>query len=788
MKMTTNNLTTALFTLCLVLAGLLSSVVFTGPVHAARDVGEKRECATCHVMWLNAFKQKDVQTLVKYDPKPVEKTGRQDVASTDKMCFSCHDGFVLDSREVWRGKGHSHPVGMKPSSRIRIPTSKGKVVFPMNEDGKMYCGTCHTAHGVDWSDKESPVFMRVKNVESSLCLACHLDKSTGPAEGNHPVFKRLKNFPRALKQAGAMAGSGNSVICQSCHVAHEARAKKMLVESADSAKLCGSCHTDKKDVVGTKHDMGIMDPDVKNRNGETVAESGTCSACHVPHNGKGPALWARARVKDVDPAAASCLGCHNEDGPAKKKILKGHNHPVGQNIDRLGFTIKDGQWHGHKDLLEKNEKLEVLPLYNKQGLRNGKAEYVGCGSCHDPHRWSANSTDKDKKPDPKDTEGDATNSFLRIADTGKSDLCVNCHVNKRSVLLSKHNHQIFDPEKAKRKGSEVGRGTCEACHQPHNARGAALWARETGPGKGRIEQLCTGCHNKDGIAKDKLPGEYSHPVGMPLKTGMKTDFPLFGNDRHKSENNMDCATCHNLHQWSPVNVADRSGASMKVEGDASNSFLRKDAHDSKLCVECHKEKDRVLKTEHDLNITAPNATNSRGQNVRQSGVCGQCHAVHQAKAAMALWARKIVEPEGKNRNHSNAMNALCMSCHSKGEVAENKQPISYKHPKEAILWSQEIRDSFGRKASADLPVFDKKGKPADMGAIACATCHNPHQWEADKNRPGPGKNTEGDVRNSFLRASHTKNIVCGECHGEEAIFRYKYFHGKSSHKKYPMAR
>lgn len=767
---------------------MLCTVVLQNSVYAARDVGSQRECATCHVMWLNAFKQKRIETLVKYDPKPVVKTGKQDSASTEKMCFSCHDGFVLDSRHAWKGKTHSHPVGVKPSKKVRIPKAKGKTIFPMNEDGKMYCGTCHTAHGVDWSDKGSPLFMRVQNVESSICLACHLDKGTGPAEGNHPIFKKLDHLSPKLKHAGAMVGARNSIICQTCHIAHGARAKKMLVETAEDAKLCGSCHIDKKLVVGTKHDLGIMDPEARNLSGATVADSGTCGACHVPHNGKGPALWARERVTGYDPTAASCLGCHNEKGPANKKTLKGHNHPVGQNIDRLGFTVKGDQWHGNKDLLAIGEKLKPLPLYNKQGLREGKTEYVGCGSCHDPHRWSANSAAKDKKPDPRDIEGDATNSFLRMADTGKSDLCVNCHVNRRSVILSKHNHQIFDPERAKRDDGKTGRGPCETCHQPHNSKQLAMWARDTGPGKGKIEKLCTDCHRKGGIAKDKLPGKHSHPVGVAIKAGMKTDLPLFENDKHKTANNMDCATCHNLHQWNPADLADKSGASMKVEGDAANSFLRKDAHDSKLCVSCHKKKNLVLKTEHDLNITAPNTTNSRGQTVKQSGVCGQCHAVHQAKAGMALWARDIGKPRGKSRKHSNAMNALCLSCHGKGGMAENKQPISYKHPREVMLWNQEIRDKFGRKSSVDLPVFDENGQPADMGAIACATCHNPHQWQAGKNKRGPGKNTEGDVRNSFLRASHTKNIVCAECHGEEAIFRYKYFHGKSAHKKYPMSR
>ena len=179
---------------------------------ASREVSGKRECSTCHVMWLKDFNRKDVTPLIPYEPKPVVATGKQDVSSTNKMCFSCHDGFVLDSRSVWKSDKHTHPVGVKPSKNITIPTSKGKTVFPLNDDGKVYCGTCHTAHGVNWNQNESPVFLRVKNVESSMCLACHLGKSTGPDEGNHPIFKKPPSKPHRLINAGSKFAKDGGVI------------------------------------------------------------------------------------------------------------------------------------------------------------------------------------------------------------------------------------------------------------------------------------------------------------------------------------------------------------------------------------------------------------------------------------------------------------------------------------------------------------------------------------------------------------------------------------------------
>ena len=122
----------------LALAGLLCD---TSASAATNDVAENRECASCHIMWLNDFKRSDVTPLIPYDPKPRVDSGRQDVSSTERMCFSCHDGFMLESRAVWRSGQHDHPVGVKPSDKVKIPTSKGKTLFPLNDDGKL-CDGC----------------------------------------------------------------------------------------------------------------------------------------------------------------------------------------------------------------------------------------------------------------------------------------------------------------------------------------------------------------------------------------------------------------------------------------------------------------------------------------------------------------------------------------------------------------------------------------------------------------------------------------------------------------------
>lgn len=764
-------------------------------VHAARQYSSQRECATCHVMWLEDFKRKDVSTLIPFDPKPVVATGKQDVASTERMCFSCHDGFVLDSRKSWLNESHAHPVGVTPSKRIKIPTSKGKIIFPLNEDGKMYCGTCHTAHGVSWNQDEAPVFMRANNIDSRLCLACHINQATGPKEGNHPLFKKPPHGTAELKKTGGKFARDGSVICQSCHQPHGAPARKMLVMDNRDSNLCQYCHKDKKQVRGSKHDISLMAPKEHNRNGDTPVESGPCGACHVPHNGKGPALWARERAQGVPPQAASCLGCHKEGGLAHKKPLGQHSHPVGDSISKLGISVVNGQWQ-LKSKSVGDTKLQPLPLYDENGLKSDNGSNVGCGSCHDPHKWqSAAPANPQAKPiNPTRLEGDDQSSFLRIPGDHNSSLCTNCHVDKRPVLLSEHNVLRRDDQGASNKSTKKKKppkdrahdsasGVCQACHVPHNANAGNLWARKQTNAKTTIASMCGDCHRQGGTAEARLTGAHSHPLGKPVKNAKGISLPLFDSNgkRVAQGGSVDCASCHNPHQWDPEDAASTAGLSVSAEGDTSNSFLRKPVFkNSDLCLVCHAEKRSVHNSEHDLRVSASNSTNTLGQNVKQSGPCGQCHVPHNAADTARIWARTLGKGDDK-------VEQLCRSCHSDVGVASTKQPPSAAHPGEVTLWSGDVRERFRKSADVPLPVYDQHGKPGRTGKITCTTCHEPHQWSSGSSK-APGKNTEGTVENSFLRIGNSENFVCADCHGLDALFRYKYFHGETSRKKHRLYR
>lgn len=1024
---------------------LLGLLLFSHFAQAAmRQPSANRECATCHIMWLTEFKRGDITPMIPYEPRPVMPSGKQDIASAEPVCFSCHDGFVLESRFLWEENRHAHPVGKKPSDRISIPIVDGKNLFPLNDDGKIYCGSCHTAHGVDWNQQKTAVFMRVANENGQLCMACHKEKTRGPDHGSHPLKRKIQKLldkpPQKLMAAGARFAHDGEVICQSCHRPHAAPEEKLLLMENDQSQLCGACHLnryahnrdqagkagthpvnikpenvevpeamlqqgarlgldgeiicqtchrphdalpqtallvvknkqdslcqdchknkqtvnnskhdmrlaakdsrnirkqqagqsgpcsachvphkgtgpkmwarnrntgqdtmaslclschndeglakkhtvgefshpvgapvsklrhavalptfsdsglkwrdvergkvtcaschdphrwdpndihnvaepgdkgdssnrflriangpelklcktchkDKWNIAGTKHDMNHMAPDATNVLNQTVEESGLCGACHIVHNAKGSRLWARADLSGQGTGFIACFGCHNDKGLAKDKTISNHSHPVNVPVKNLGISATIEQWVSdianpfNEDSILGGQPIP-LPLYDSTGKVAEIGGRVGCGTCHDPHNWSQLA--EPKVDDPSTLEGDTGNSFLRIADKSLSLLCVNCHQDKKGIFFSKHDltemEGKYSTQLEKNQKGDLQKqhlsGPCMHCHRPHNARGPALWTRDRGPGESPIGRLCGDCHQKGRLAGDRLPGKHSHPLGKDA-SGLNHDsrIPTFARDGGRKQNgkgNVDCASCHDPHRWDPNDSNNRGLALLSEDGDTTNSFLRLSANgNSALCVACHADKKTVIGSDHDLRHIVEGATNTLGQTEDVSGVCGQCHVPHKGEADAYLWAQK----PGKG---DDPIEQRCRSCHNPAGYAAHKNPELAKHPQQVKIWSGEIREKIhpGQKLP-ETKVFDREGKASKFGSLTCASCHNPHQWQADSDKQGPGKNLEGDARTSFLRARSSDKIVCTECHGQDAIYRYKYFHSESAHQKHHMFR
>jgi predicted CXXCH cytochrome family protein len=714
----------------------------------ALEISSKRDCVVCHVMWMDDFRT-DKETLIEWQPGNVLMKDTQGVVSSEEICYSCHDGYVNDSRYVL-GKYNRHKTFVRPSKNVFIPAE-----LPLSVKNEIYCGTCHSAHGKGAAPHGNPLGLtsvfREDTTDSNLCEMCHRNEASYKSSNSHPVHSTALELPNVLFELGSKkAQDRNRVICQTCHKVHGAKGDKILIIDNSNSELCIICHEKQRSLIDTKHDLRLTLPDEKNIKEQLLSKSGPCSACHTPHNAPGRRLWARS-IKSGNPASQMCLTCHGEDTGYKTKRIGAFSHPI--NVAPTA-----------------NEAIpEHLPLFSEDGSKN-TAGLVQCFTCHDVHKWDPNSaTNKGGK----DVEGDSSNSFLRMSNSLSSTLCLECHVDKKQLITSDHNLEITAPEEKNIQGFNAKvSGPCGACHVPHNAAANHIWSKNPSGDKDFVTQLCTACHNEKGIAKSKLIGNNYHPVDVTLeKLNIAAILPMYDSDGNKkTDGKVVCITCHEPHIWDPAKTGPLPDYESKnIEGDASTSFLRKANYPfSELCKTCHTDQALVDGTDHDLTVTAPKAINLLGQIAKESGQCGVCHLVHNSPNKLKLWARQYgtISPE------EGIMDALCTSCHSKGNAGERKIPPIATHPKDRLI------NNIMRSNKSDIdyaPLYDKNGKEITVGNISCPSCHNAHQWSPVVKQKGNGKNIEGNATNSFLR-NVSYNNICIDCHGLDALFRYKYFH------------
>jgi predicted CXXCH cytochrome family protein len=114
-----------------------------------------------------------------------------------------------------------------------------------------------------------------------------------------------------------------------------------------------------------------------------------------------------------------------------------------------------------------------------------------------------------------------------------------------------------------------------------------------------------------------------------------------------------------------------------------------------------------------------------------------------------------------------AVSSLCRSCH-------RDDPDPAEHPAAVMAWSQELRSGLRNDPDAEMPVFDSSARHATIGQIGCASCHDPHRQDAEGEVEGTGK---------FLRLSAQKDFLCADCHAQQSLFLYQYFHSARSRRR-----
>ena len=69
-----------------------------------------KQCSICHYRWVSTF-------FTEHRGTPLTPLQEEMVVGTREMCLSCHDGSVMDSRDmVCNDPGHR--IGNVPSSRV----------------------------------------------------------------------------------------------------------------------------------------------------------------------------------------------------------------------------------------------------------------------------------------------------------------------------------------------------------------------------------------------------------------------------------------------------------------------------------------------------------------------------------------------------------------------------------------------------------------------------------------------------------------------------------------------
>ncbi|MEJ2234406.1 MAG: cytochrome c3 family protein, partial [Syntrophobacterales bacterium] len=230
-----------------------SLLFFLCLAYSSQAVGQEQKnpnsakaCAICHYRWIDTFfvegKGTDLVTFfVEGKGTDLVEYQSEKVVATPDMCFSCHDGSVMDSRAKL-AENSGHKVNKKPPKHMKIPE-----IFPLDDSGRMQCSTCHTAHGVQGgADSEDTIFMRTSNRDSAMCRMCHPSADGGVPAGNHPAGMMKKEIPTKLVSLGALTDNKKKqIICQTCHAAHGSPNESYLIEGAGNSVLCLDCHGDK---------------------------------------------------------------------------------------------------------------------------------------------------------------------------------------------------------------------------------------------------------------------------------------------------------------------------------------------------------------------------------------------------------------------------------------------------------------------------------------------------------------------------------------------------------------
>jgi predicted CXXCH cytochrome family protein len=603
-----------------------------------------------------------------------------------------------------------------------------------------------TMQAVDWRDPDS----------SKYCLACHQQVSLA---GGGLAAKRghAQNVPMnarqlaAVEEMGTVAGHDDRLICMSCHQLGDVDTPYMLAASLDDSGLCQRCHPGHY-AQGTPHDLRQSAPGERNRLGQTVAEGGPCSACHLSHS------FAREiKAGPLDPEGY-CIGCHSTYGVAAAHARTTMEHPEARcrechdphdmthgaflNAPATETCVKchEGYDQGRARGMHPVGHIEttVPKVLSPTELHGAEDPHeLTCIVCHDTHEA-------------------AYTGQLRLRPDG-NELCLRCHEDKllektHDAILPRHGQQPIltaaQQEVVAHWGNPVGPNgelLCVSCHSVHGSvpQTQLLSFRPI------YGETCIACH-----AEQRSVSGSTHDL--------RVKFPDLPNSAGLTPADAgECSPCHLAHEFPRervVTAADPAGQCMTChqEGDCGQSVAGvdhpetrcTDCHDphlrthgkflikaeTALCTECHAGMDRLVGGPHDI-TTDPTAWPKEA--AAKGGTCLPCHVAHGGQRS-DLYRFNAPTAYGLH-------DGVCMSCHADAAWGADSS-IAAIHPQQVA----------GDKAHVDLALVptDKRGDKR----MGCRTCHDPHAGAEPTHL-------------ARVKAGEPTEQLCLHCHVEKELIR-----------------
>jgi predicted CXXCH cytochrome family protein len=620
-----------------------------------------------------------------------------------------------------------------------------------------------TMEAVDWNSPDS----------SPYCLACH--RPVGPAsagldvEHGHPQNVRLSEAQlRVVEEWGTVAGEGGTLICITCHQLGENVAPNMLPVAQAAGEFCIRCHPS-FGVDDTPHDLRLTAAHETNRLGQTVAEGGTCSACHLAHR------FARDfEPCDFDPAGR-CTTCHNVG-----QCASGHARTTMEHSESLCLDCHNPHDMSHGEFLK--APVSVLCTQCHEGYAAGTV-----GGMHPvealPEGIPAEILEAGGWAEPDSAELSCTvchkihfaeHAQLLVFDNTTNRLCLACHPDQRGEESTagkppRHGQsprlapqQLAVAKQWKTPVGENGELLCVTCHQVHhsNAKSALLaFAPQYG-------EVCAACHPQNnglfGTAHDlrtTCPDEPNRLGMTALSHGACSACHLaHGNARETFPTSADasgrCISCHRPEACAAPRAVTGVQHTDTTCVDCHNPHQRGEPHflakpEAQICADCHPDHLRLIGGPHDL-ATRPDQWPDEIA-LAEHGACTVCHVPHGGERG-DLFRVHGPHPVG---NHDD----VCLVCHEDAGWGSNSG-IAAIHP-------QQIAEDQDKVKPALVP-HDESGNMR----MGCRTCHNPHGGAHPTHlaRVKPDEPTES----LCLHCHSPKQFVKQTGHSAESLARFGY--------------